>query len=165
LHIAKESPTSWTNEVLHEWVRAEFWHTEKNADKAITHLTELSAQLISGDKAKNFNIKSVAGSWDDRSIKKIAARLGCQLCFTDQVKKGINEMIYRDDKNALQYLSARRNAIAHGTSTFEEGAIDMTLLEVHDLSNRVLPFLAEVTNSYKLYLDGKGYIKTEGETA
>ena len=110
-----------------------------------------------------FNIKSATGSWDDQDISKIAHRLGCKLVISELIKRNAYETKYRDNKNALQYLSLRRNAIAHGSSTFEEGAIDLTLSEVHELSTRVLPFLEEVTKSYELYISNKDYLKKEGE--
>lgn len=164
-HIADESPKSWTNSVLHEWVRSEFWNKEQNVDTTLSHITSLSSQLVSGDKADTFNIKSATGSWDDTDIKKIAKRLGCELVISDLIKRSAYERKYRDNKNALQYLSLRRNAIAHGSATFEEGASDLTLLEVHELSTRVLPFLEEVTKSYELYLNNKDYLKNEEEAA
>jgi len=163
-HIASENPKSWTNEVLHEWVRSEFWNKEQNADTALLHLTNLSTKLINC-QADTFKIKSATGSWDDQDIKKIATRLGCRLVLSEQVQRMAYENKYRNGKNALQYLSLRRNAIAHGSATFEEGANDLTLTEVKELSLRVLPYLREVTESYETYLNNKDYLKNEGEAA
>lgn len=164
-HIVTDEPKLWTENVLHEWIRSEFWNKEQNQDTALNHLTRISGKLLSGGGTDTFNIKSATGSWDDQDISKIANRLGCKLVIPEDVKRRAYENKYRDNKNALQYLSLRRNAIAHGSSTFEEGASDLTLLEVKELSTRVLPFLEAVTKSYESYLDNKDYLKKEGVAA
>ncbi len=160
-YIASESPKVWTNLVLHEWVRYEFWNKDQNADTALSHLTSLSSKLLKGGKAEVFNIKSATGSWDDKDIKTIARRLGCDLELSSEVRRAAYEKKYRDNKNSLEYLSLRRNAIAHGSSTFEDGAKDLTLMEILELSNRIIPYLKEVTKSYELFIQNKKYIKEE----
>tara|TARA_Y100000310_G_scaffold265563_1_gene276665 strand:- start:1687 stop:2400 length:714 start_codon:yes stop_codon:yes gene_type:complete len=164
-HIACEDPKLWNEFVLHEWIRSEFWNKDQNPDTTLSHLTRISDKLISGNVTGVFNIKSATGSWDDQDIKAIAKRMGCKLVISNSVKRNAYEKKYRDNKNALEYLSLRRNAIAHGSSTFEEGAIDLTLIEVKELSTRVLPFLEEVTKSYEAYLNDKDYLKKEGVAA
>jgi hypothetical protein len=53
------------------------------------------------------------------------------------------------------------NAIAHGAITFEEGAYDLTLNEIDQLANRILPYLKEVSISYQNYLENKLYLANE----
>ena len=58
----------------------------------------------------------------------------------------------------MKYLASRRNAIAHGATTFEEGARDHTLDEIEKLAARILPFLKAVAESYEAFLDAKDYL-------
>lgn len=164
--VATERPGLWTNAVLKEWVRAEFWNTdERLSDGALLHLTNLSDKLVSGEKADAFNVKGVPGSWNDNAIKKVAERLGCRLILSPEVSRAAYERVYRNDTTALGHLAIRRNHLAHGNLTFEEGASDLTLKAVEELADRVLPYLKAVTESYKAFLDNKDFLKNEEEAA
>lgn len=160
--IVAEKPALWKEQVLNEWIRAEIWSGEERiGDGALKRLTELGLTLASGNCPPEFVIKGEPGSWNDKSIKKVAARLGCELALSSEVRKGAYNTSYRNDTTALAYLANRRNAIAHGASTFEEGAYDLTLNEIEQLADRVLPYLMEVSISYRDYLDNKRYLVAE----
>ncbi len=164
--LASENPRLWTEKSLKEWVRSEFRNSEARlGDKALKNLTKLSGQLVSGEKVSPFTVKGVPGSWDDNAIKKIASRLGCELILSTDIKKMVDEKVYINRTTAMMYLASRRNDIAHGNITFEDGAKDLTLAEVKKLSERVLPFLEAVTLSYKKFLDEKMYLKSKEAAA
>lgn len=158
--VATESPRQWTDHVLKEWVRSEFWaKDERLGENALKHLTQLSGKLVSGDNTAPFTVKGEPGSWDDIAIKKVASRLGCELIISTPIKRKAYEKVYRNEKTAMQYLALRRNDLAHGNKTFEEGANDLTLADVKALADRILPYLKEVTDSYKNFLDQKYFLK------
>jgi len=164
--VATEKPSLWTDMVLSEWVRAEFWNTEERlGENALNHLTDLSGRLVSGDKADAFIIKSAPGSWDDKAIRKVASKLGCELILSPEIRQAAYEQKYKNETSALKYLSLRRNDLAHGNTTFEEGANDLTLTEVKELSDRILPYLKAVTKSYEVFIEDKNFLKNEEEAA
>jgi hypothetical protein len=80
------------------------------------------------------------------------------LTLSRAIKRAAYECAYRDETTALTYLARRRNDIAHGATTFEEGAHDLTLDEIDKLAKRVLPFLKAVTESYEVFLSSKSYL-------
>lgn len=163
--VVTEHPKNWTEPVMKEWVRATIWSGEDRVgEAAVTRFTRASAVLASGGIPEAFVVKSEPGSWNDKAIEKVARRLGCQLALTDDVKRAACEPRYRDESSAMAYLAQRRNAIAHGATTFEDGAYDLTLDELSELARRVLPFLREVTTSYETFLADKGYLAAR-ETA
>ncbi|MFT8720068.1 MAE_28990/MAE_18760 family HEPN-like nuclease [Acetobacter sp.] len=160
--VVMEQPKRWTESVLKEWVRAAIWNgDDRVGEGALARLTQVSGVLAAGGSPDAFVVKGEPGSWDDEAIKKIAKRLGCPLVLTDEVKRAAYERVYRDETTALKYLARRRNDIAHGQSTFEEGAHDLTLDDLAGLANRVLPFLTAVTKSYEKFLSSKGYLTVE----
>ena len=164
--VAKKRPGLWTNAVLSEWVRSEFWSSEERlGNKAFEHLTKLSSKLVSGQNTDLFEVKGVPGSWDDKAIKKIAERLGCNLVISENIKRAACEKVFRNETSALKYLALRRNDLAHGKTTFEDGAYDLTLNDVEGLANRVLPYLKEVTESYENFLKNKSFLKNQEEAA
>ena len=164
--IVTEKPKLWTQIVLKEWVRAAIWDGEgRLGDGAVTRLAGISGVLASGDAPDAFKIKGEPGSWDDDAIKKVAERLGCRLVLSSAIKRAAFEKIYRNEMTAMKYLASRRNAIAHGATTFEEGARDHTLDEISALAGRVIPFLKGVTESYEAFLESKAYLTPQQAAA
>ena len=164
--VVTERPGRWTEAVLKEWVRAAVWSGEDRiGDGALNKLTRVSGTLASGLSPDAFVVKGEPGSWDDEAIKKVAERLGCQLVLSDEIRRIAYERVYRNDTTALRYLAQRRNDIAHGSSTFEEGAHDLTLDELATLAGRVLPFLKAVSESYEVFLRNRSYLRNEEAVA
>ena len=157
--VVTERPGGWTGLVLKEWVRAQIWGGEERiGEGALTRLAQVSGLLASGDNLAPFIVKGEPGSWDDKAIKKVAERLGCQLVLTPAVSQAVYETVFRDDRTAMADLARRRNAIAHGASTFEDGANDLTLEDLENLAARVIPFLRAVARSYETFLGDKKYL-------
>lgn len=164
--VVTERPKLWTERVLKEWVRSVIWDgTNQVGEGAVDRLVGVSGVLASGDAPAAFKIKGAPGSWDDEAIKKVAKRLGCRLVLDDAIKRAAYETAYRDDMTAMGYLASRRNAIAHGAATFEEGARDQTLDEIAILAGRIIPYLKAVIESYQAYLDNKVYLAPQMEAA
>lgn len=164
--VVTEKPKLWTEAVLREWVRAAVWDGEERlGDGAITRLTRIGGVLASGDAPETFMIKGEPGSWDDDAIKKVASRLGCQLVLPAAIRRAAYERAYRNEMTAMRYLASRRNAIAHGATTFEDGARDHTLDEIAGLAGRVLPFLRAVALSYDAFLNAKAYLVPQEDAA
>lgn len=157
--VVTEKPKLWTESMLKEWVRAAIWDGgERIGDGAVTRLASISSVLASGNSPAPFMIKGEPGSWDDTTIKKVAERLGCHLVLSRAIKRAAFEPVYLNETTAMKYLASRRNAIAHGATTFEEGAREHTLDEIADLASRVLPFLRAVAESYEAFLNAKSYL-------
>jgi len=157
--VVTEKPNLWTEKLLSEWVRSAVWNGEDRiGNQAMKHLTLVSRNLASGELLQAFPIKGVPGSWDDGAIKKVAERLGCSLFLSQEVSSAAYQRKYRNETTALKYLASKRNAIAHGASTFEEGANDLSIDELEELSDRILPYLKAVTESYQNFLANKKYL-------
>lgn len=164
--VVTEKPRLWTEAVLKEWIRSAIWDgTERLGEGAVARLVSVSSVLASGGAPIAFKIKGEPGSWDDEAIKKVAERLGCRLVLSNAIKRAAYEPVYRNEMTAMRYLASRRNAIAHGATTFEEGARDHTLEEVETLAGRIFPYLKAVTESYEAFLSSKVYLATRQEAA
>lgn len=164
--VVTEKPKLWTEAVLKEWVRAVIWDGEDRiGEGVVARLTSLGGVLASGDAPEAFMVKGEPGSWDDMAIKKVAKRLGCQLVLSRAIARAAFERVYLNEMTAMQYLASRRNAIAHGETTFEEGARDHTLDEIAELASRVFPFLKAVAESYEAFLAAKSYLAPQEAAA
>lgn len=164
--VVAEKPKMWTGPVLKEWIRAAIWDGEDRlGEGAFTRLAGISGVLASGNSPEAFMVKGEPGSWDDVAIRKVADRLGCPLNIPLAIKRAVFEPVYLNEMTAMKYLASRRNAIAHGSATFEEGARDHTLDEINELAGRVLPFLKAVTKSYEAFLGSKSFLAPQGVAA
>lgn len=164
--IITEKPKNWTHAVMKEWVRSAVWDgTERLGEGVVNRLVGISGALASGEAPPTFNIKGEPGSWNDKAIKAVAERLSCQLVLPGDIARAAYERVYRDEMTAMGYLAKRRNAIAHGEATFEEGAGDHTLDEIETLAGRIIPYLKAVGESYEAYLMAKVFLSPEVATA
>lgn len=158
--VLTKRPALWTEAVLKEWVRAAVWSGEERiGEGAVIQLAKVSRTLVTGLPPEEFKVKGVPGSWNKEAIKKVSERLGCRLVFTPEVKRAVSEKKYANDRTALEFLAEKRNEIAHGEITFEEGARNMTLNDLDELAKRVFPFLKAVTECYQTYLDSEVYLQ------
>lgn len=164
--IITERPKLWNEKVMKEWIRASVWDgTERLGDGVVKRLVGVSGALASGESPAEFNIKGEPGSWNDAAIKAVADRLGCQIVLSDDVARAAYEKVYRDEKTAMRYLADRRNAIAHGEATFEDGAGEHTLDDIEILASRILPYLKGVAESYVAYLESKRFLASQTPSA
>lgn len=157
--VVTERPKDWSAAVRKEWVRGAIWSgDDRIGEGAVNKLADISAALASGESPAAFKVKGEPGSWDDNAIKKVADRLGCTLVLTNDVRRAAYERVYRDETTAMSHLAKRRNSIAHGSSTFEDGANDLTLDDLARMGERILPYLREVAESYRAFLDNKTFL-------
>lgn len=164
--VVTAQPISWTEPVMKEWIRSKIWDgTDRLGDGAVQRLLGVSTLLASGNAPSAFKIKGEPGSWDDEAIRKVAERLRCRLAVNSAIKRAATEPVYRNETSAMKYLAGRRNAIAHGATTFEEGAHDHTLDEIETLARRILPYLKAITESYETFLNTKAYLVPAEEAA
>lgn len=164
--VVTEKPRLWTDAMLKEWVRSAIWDGEERlGDGAVTRLAQIGSVLASGQSPGAFMVKGEPGSWDDVAIKKVAKRLGCSLVLSRAIRRSAFEPAYLNETTAMKYLANRRNAIAHGVTTFEEGAREHTLDDIGNLAGRVIPFLKAVAQSYETFLEAKGYLTPQQAAA
>lgn len=160
--VVSDLPRKWSEDVRKEWIRAEVWSGEDTiGDGVVKRLSEISKTLAEGGSPPPFVVKGESGSWTDGAIKKVAERLGCNLEIPEDIRRAAYEPSYRNNKTAMGYLADRRNAIAHGATTFEEGASELTLGEIEILSDKVIPYLKAVSESYQSFLNNRHYLVAE----
>jgi hypothetical protein len=65
------------------------------------------------------------------------------------------------DKTPLCFLADRRNAIAHGQRSFEDGCKDLTLGDIRELADAALDYLAHTVGAFQNYIDGRLFMNAE----
>ena len=62
------------------------------------------------------------------------------------------------DKTPLQFLALRRNAIAHGRRSFEEGANDLQLGDIRELADVVLDYMGYAADAFQAHVDSSAHL-------
>lgn len=154
--------TDLNEHLRQEWVRAKArTHSSASPDERLRTAVWLCNQLAESMPLTEFEIaKGGGGNWDDSSIEKIAARIGCNLNISQEVLTGVKRHI-RDEKGALSLVVSLRNRLAHGNISFEECGQYDTASELRSLANIVVAYLREFVAALDNYIDKDLYLTEE----
>ena len=137
--VVSHKPAEWRKELLSEWVKSKVWSDDRIAPQnAISKFTDVGETLAAGGYLSPFELKGASGTWDDQAVVQLSKRLNCKLILRKDVKRKALEKVYRNDTTALGFLAKRRNDIAHGATTFEDGAQGLTLDEIEELGSGLI---------------------------
>jgi len=152
-------PGDFTTELRQEWVRVVArTHIDTNYDSRLRSAIDLCEHLVSALPMSGFKMeKGGGGNWDDDAIEKIVTRLGFRLSVERSVYSGIKRPI-RDDLGPLRLVREMRNKLAHGSISFAECGENITVSELHDLTNRTTDYLREVVRAFSNYIDDHGFL-------
>ena len=127
-------------------------------DKRLEHAIGLCDHLVAALPVAEFDIdKGGGGNWDDKAIKKVAARLGFDLRVSRNVERGVKRKL-RNDLGALALIVDLRNGLAHGRLSFVDCGQDDSAAELRKLADRVAAYLREVVAAFDSFIMEHRYI-------
>lgn len=152
-------PGDLSEELRREWVRyMARTHFDLNYENRLASALNLCGRLLLAEPVAEFVIeKGGGGNWDDIQIEEFAARLGCDLRISVQVRTAVKRHI-RDDKGALALIKALRNQLAHGETSFTQCGEDETVGGLRDLKERTVAYLREVVARFRVYIDAYEFL-------
>lgn len=154
-------PVHYDIKMLSEWTRQTAGtHTYMSEDTRLTKTLELGSILIERRKCTPAPPPKASGSWDDIKIGNVAKRLGCRLNVPTAVRKAARSP-YFNDKSRMYYVMKRRNDLAHGTMTFEDGGREKTLEELDEIANATLDYLEAVVTSFERFLSAREFLRAD----
>lgn len=145
--------------VRREWVRTNLrTHIRLNPTNRLNCSLAVCEGILNGNPIEEWGIEQGGGgNWDDGAIESVSARVGCALVIAAPTKAAAKRP-FRNDKNALEYVKALRNELAHGSISFEQSGENITVQDLVDLKNRTVNYLREVVQSFVTYLDDFMYL-------
>lgn len=147
-------PRRWTEYSLKEWLREAIVSrtTEGNEDGRLTTVFTTSNLLLTQSTLGPQKLKKPSGTWDDKVIAKFIERMNVAFEMPAQMWTRIAASAKYGEKTPLQFLAARRNAIAHGRRSFEDGASDLDLNEIRMLADVTLDYLFYAADAFQKHV-------------
>lgn len=153
-------PRRWTENSLREWLRESVVSrlSEGSEDGRLNTVAASSSQLLTIAALGPQKLKKPSGTWHDKVIATFLARADIRFAMPGEMWVRIAPQPHYGDETPLQFLARRRNAIAHGTRSFEEGAHDLQLGDIKVLSDIVLDYLDYVAQAFHAHIDTQGHL-------
>ena len=160
--IGQTSPGEWTSHTLREWLRKNAAiGVEGSEDSRLEILHSASILLLQRTPLGNQQLKKPSGTWSDKLIATFAERLQVNFQLPEEMWRRIAPRPEFADKSPMEFLADRRNAIAHGRRSFEEGANDLTLARIKELSEVTFSYMGHVAGAFETHVDQQAYVVTE----
>lgn len=158
--IGSVPPTQWTENSLNEWLRKHAATVSDGGEEGRLEIARRASRyLLRSIPLEAHTIKKPSGSWDDATIYTLAKRLGVNLKaqFPPEVHRQLKKRPDLRDMTPPGFVADRRNAIAHGRRTFEDGAKELVLSQIAELADIIFSFLGYVVDAFDAYVSAESY--------
>ena len=157
--VGSTPPSRWSDKALREWLREHaVSRAEGSEDNRLDTVYGASRLLLGDGPMGPQKLKKPSGSWSDKLIVRFAQRLGVDFQLTEEMWRRIAPRAEFRDESPLEFLAERRNAIAHGRRSFEDGASDLTLEAIRELADVTLDYLNFVVDAFQSHVDGDRHL-------
>jgi hypothetical protein len=157
------SPAEWSNDTLKEWLR--FYAStgiDGNEESRLEVVHRAALKLLAKETIEELKFKKPSGTWSDKVIYTFSKRLNVQFRLTGDIARKIKPNTRYGDKSPLEFLADRRNAIAHGRRSFEDGAVDLSLQDIQDLAETTIEYMELAVVAFQSFLDDRKFIADPG---
>lgn len=157
--VGAAPPRTWSENALREWLREHgVPRIDGGEDTRLQSVHRMSLRLLGETPLGTRGLRKPPGTWNDKHIATFAERLGVELSLPEALWRRIEARAEFRDMSPLEFLADRRNAIAHGRRSFEEGARDLTLHQIRELADVTLDYLVVAATAFQDYVDRKLYL-------
>ncbi len=151
--IGSVSPRNCAENSLKEWLRESVVNRSDNGeDNRLITIHAATQQLLKNIPLGSQKFKKPSGTWSDKLIHTFAERLGVDFKLPEEMWRRISPRTEFRDESPLQFLAERRNAIAHGRRTFEEGANDLTIEAIREIADVTLDYLELAISAFQNHI-------------
>lgn len=156
--IGSVPPTEWTENALREWLRKHAAIASDGGEDGRLRIVHAAVSHLLGTVSPEVrSLKKPSGTWSDQLVCTFAKRLGIQLQLPPDMHRRLQKRTELRDMTPLGFVADRRNAIAHGRRSFEEGGKDITLTLIRELADVTLDFLDHVIDAFEDYIAAERY--------
>ena len=152
-------PAEWSNDTLKEWLRFNAsTGIDGNEESRLNIVHKAALKLLAKETIEDLKFKKPSGTWSDKVIYTFSKRLNVQFRLTGDIARNIKPNARYGDKSPLEFLANRRNAIAHGRRSFENGATDLTLKDIQDIAEVTIKYMELAVIAFQSFLNDRKFI-------
>lgn len=152
-------PSTWSVHARREWLREHgVARIDGEATRRLEQMERFSSKLLSNEPMGPQALRKPPGTWNDENIGLFAGRLGVELRIQPDLHRKMAEDDQLGEMRPLKFLAERRNDLAHGHRTFEDGCKDLLLSQIRQLADTVIEFMDLVATSFQDYIDQKKFV-------
>lgn len=164
-HVSKHHPRSYNETFFRAWMKFTARTHEGLAPESLLDcVTEVGKDLIRESQWAPLKIKKGLGNWDDKLIADLARVLAIPIDIEDAISRPAREH-YIDNDSRMVYLRKKRNDLAHGWATFEDGARDRTVDELDYMAASILNYIEEIAVCFESFANNGLFLQEEGAAA
>ncbi len=158
--LGSSDPRRWTEFSLREWLRETVVGriAESGEDGRLEIVYRNSSLLMNKPTLGPQQLKKPSGTWDDKGIALFSRRMNVTFNMPAEMWQRIAPSPAFGDRTPLQFLADRRNAIAHGRRSFEDGASDMRLADIRTLADIVLDYIGYAADAFQAHVDTDAHL-------
>ena len=158
--LGSADPRRWTEHSLREWLRESIVSriAEGNEDGRLATVYKTSTLLLTQPALGPLTLKKPSGTWDDKVIALFAKRMNVTFNMPPEMWQRIEATPKYGDETPLQFLAKRRNAIAHGRRSFEDGARDLRLEDIRKLADITLDYMGYATEAFQAHVANDAHL-------
>ncbi len=158
IEIAKHEPRAYGDKLFKEWIKSSAQpYDGVGPEKLLQRIEAIGLHLIGRNDGCPLTIRRSSGNWDDRSIARVSSDLGIRLKLDADLRK-LACGHYVDDISRLGFVRKRRNELAHGVLTFEEGTRDRTFDDLRELVDVISKYLGVVVDCFQTFVVSCQYL-------
>lgn len=153
-------PRRWTEHSLKEWLRESIVSrtAEGNEEGRLATVFHTSHLLLTQEILGPQKLKKPSGTWDDKVIATFNERMNISFTMPPEMWRRIAATPEYGDKTPMQFLANRRNAIAHGRRSFEDGAGDLMLNDIRKLADVTLDYLSFSVDAFESHIANDAHL-------
>lgn len=158
--LGSADPRRWTEHSLREWLRETIVSriVEGSEDGRLATVFQTSTLLLTKPTLGPQKLKKPSGTWDDKGIATFARRMNVTFNMPPEMWQRIAATPEYGDQTPLQFLAERRNAIAHGRRSFEDGASDLELNTIRKLADITLDYMGYAANAFHSHIENDAHL-------
>jgi len=158
--LGSVDPARWTDHSLREWLREAVVSrvSDGNEDSKIKAVFPSSTYLLRKPDLGSQKLKKPSGTWDDKLIATFARRMAVTFDLPPEMWRRIAKSPEYSDETPLQFLAKRRNAIAHGKRSFEDGASDLELSGIRKLADTTLDYMGYAADAFHAHIENDAHL-------
>jgi hypothetical protein len=157
--IGASDPRKWTEHSFKEWLReAVVSRTMEGDENGRLETVFDSSRLLMSTSLGPQKLKKPSGTWDDKLIAIFLRRMNISFTMPPEMWARIAATPAYGDKTPMQFLALKRNAIAHGRRTFEDGASELGLSEIRQLADITLDYLKYAAAAFEQHIADEAHL-------